>query len=82
MLVGGLALFTAGIAICVWRAFRAVAFDRLVAAGVIALVGLLRGNVSGVVVLAVMVAVVLATLVVENHRIEQVGIVEAPELQR
>ena len=66
MLAGGLGLFAFGIAAGVWRAFHVVARERLVAAVVLAV----GGSLSGIVLLLVVDAIILATLVVEHLRIE------------
>lgn len=71
MLLGGLALIGIGVAAAIWRAFRAVARERLVSAAVIALVVALGGSLDGVVLLVVVVAIMAVTLVVEHYRIER-----------
>ncbi len=70
MLVGGMSLIIAGVAAGVWRAFRAVAKERLVAAVVLAALATAAGSVDGVVLLVLVDVVILATLVVEHRRIE------------
>jgi low temperature requirement protein LtrA len=71
MLLGGLALGVVGVALGVWRAFRAVPIERLVALGVLVVVLLAAGSWNGVVILIVVDLVLLFTLVVENQRIER-----------
>jgi low temperature requirement protein LtrA len=70
MLLGGLALVVLGIASAVWRAFRVVARERVVAGGAIAVVLLAGGSVDGVLLLIAVDLVVAATLAVEHARIE------------
>ena len=70
MLVGGLALTLAGIATAVWRAFRAVAKERIVAVAVIAAIAAAASEVDGVYVLLIVDLAILATLAIEHHRIE------------
>jgi low temperature requirement protein LtrA len=71
MLLGGLALGVVGVALGVWRAFRAVPIERIVALGVLVVVLLAAGSWNGVVILIVVDLVLLLTLVVENQRIER-----------
>ncbi len=70
MLLGGLALGVLGVALSVWRAFRAVPIERLFAMAVLAVVLLAAGSLNGIVILIVVDIVLLVTLVVENQRIE------------
>lgn len=70
MLLGGLALGVFGIAAAVWRAFRAIARERIAAAVAIALVLLLGGSVNGTVLLVTVDLFIAATLAVEHARIE------------
>jgi low temperature requirement protein LtrA len=70
MLFGGLAMGAAGISASVWRAFRVVARERLVATAVIAVVLASAGSVDGVVLLVGVDLILLATLLVEHIRIE------------
>ena len=70
MLFGGLALTVVGIAGAVWRAFRAIARERLVA---LALIGAVLAGASsweGAVLLIVIDLIIGATLVVEHIRVE------------
>jgi low temperature requirement protein LtrA len=70
MLLGGLALGVVGIAAAVWRAFRTIARERIVAAVAIALVLLLGGSVNGTVLLVTVDLLIAATLAAEHARIE------------
>lgn len=70
MLLGGLALGVFGIAAAMWRAFRAIARERIAAAVAIALVLLLGGSVNGTVLLVTIDLLIAATLAVEHARIE------------
>jgi low temperature requirement protein LtrA len=71
MLFGGLALAEAGVAAAVWRAYRAVARERLVCVAVIGVIVAVGGSRSGVVVLTVVVLALGVTLVVEHVRVER-----------
>ncbi|MCU0310884.1 MAG: low temperature requirement protein A [Acidimicrobiales bacterium] len=70
MLLGGLVLMVVGIAVSVWRAFRAVPIERLVALGALAAVLLGATSWNGLVVVVVVDVVVFVTFVIENRRIE------------
>lgn len=70
MLFGGLALSGGGVAIAVWRAFRIVARERLVAAAAIGLILALADSWNGTLVIVVIELVVVATLYVEHRRVE------------
>lgn len=70
MLVAGLALGVAGVAGAVWRAFRAVPRERLVASAAIGALAVAGSSVDGVVLLLAVDAVIAVTLVVEHLRIE------------
>ncbi len=71
MLLGGLGLMVVGVAVSVWRAFRAVPIERLVALGVLAVVLGAATSWSGLLVVVIVDVVLLATLLVENRRIER-----------
>ncbi|MEQ8717045.1 MAG: low temperature requirement protein A [Acidimicrobiales bacterium] len=71
MFFGGLALFAFGVAIGVWRAFRAVAMERLAATALIAVVLAVAGSWDGIVVLIVVDAILLVMLIAEHVRIER-----------
>jgi len=71
MLVGGMAMILGGVAAAVWRAFHAVARERVVGVAAIALAVAATGDVDGVVVLLIVVAVMFVTLLVEHQRIER-----------
>ena len=70
MLLGGMALMVVGVAISVWRAFRAVPIERLVALGVLAVVLGAATSWIGLVIVVIVDVVLLATLLIENRRIE------------
>ncbi len=74
MLAGGLFMFLVGVAIAVWRAFRAQARERMVGAVVIAAVVFLGASLEGVVMLALVVVVMLVVLYIEHRRIERLGL--------
>ncbi len=78
MLAGGLALFLLGVFLAVWRAFRAQAIERLVGAIVIAFIVFTGGSLQGVVLLALVVAVMAVVLLTEHRRVERLGL--HPEL--
>jgi low temperature requirement protein LtrA len=71
MLGGGLALSVAGVAIAVWRSYRAVAIERLVAGAFIIGLVAMGGSFNGVVLLSLVVAVIFFALVTEHARVEQ-----------
>jgi low temperature requirement protein LtrA len=66
----GLALYFGGVGIGVYRSFRVVARERLVATAVIAALMLFAGGLDGVVLLVLVVLVLVAALVLEHLRIE------------
>jgi low temperature requirement protein LtrA len=68
---GGIVLFLGGIGAAIWRAFRKLPSERLLAAGVLVPVLLLGGGLDGVVLLVLVDVVVAATLVAEHVRIER-----------
>lgn len=70
LLFGGLALSVLGVSVAVWRAFAAVARERLVATVALGALLLLGGSIDGVVLVLAVDAVIIATLVVEHVRIE------------
>jgi low temperature requirement protein LtrA len=71
MMFAGLALSVVGATASVWRAFRAIARERVVAVAVLGAVLLVGGELDGIVLLLVNDAVVASTLAVEHHRIER-----------
>ena len=71
MLFGGLVLGVVGIGAAIWRAFRVVVRERIVAATVITVVLLLGGSIDGVVLLIAVDLIIAATLAVEHSRIER-----------
>jgi low temperature requirement protein LtrA len=74
MLAAGLFMFLIGVAIAVWRAFRARAQERLVGAIVIALIVFAGGSLEGVLLLTLVVTVMFVVLLVEHRRIERLGL--------
>jgi len=71
MFAGGLVLSVVGIAAAIWRAFRKLPRERMLAAGGLVPVLLLAGGLDGVVLLVVVDVVVAATLVAEHLRVER-----------
>lgn len=71
MFAGGLVLSVAGIAAAIWRAFRKVPPERVLAAGVLVPVLLLAGGLDGVVLLVIVDVAWAATLIAEHVRIER-----------
>ncbi|MFZ6003256.1 MAG: low temperature requirement protein A [Actinomycetota bacterium] len=71
MLLGGLVLGVVGISAAVWRAFHAVARERIVAAVPIGALLLLGGSVNGAVLLVTVDVFLAAMLLVEHTRIER-----------
>jgi hypothetical protein len=71
MMFAGLALSVVGATASVWRAFRAIARERVVAVAVLGAVLLVGGELDGIVLLLVIDAVVASTLAVEHLRIER-----------
>ncbi len=70
MTAAGFALFFGGIAAGVYRAFRQVATERLVAIAAVALLMILGADIHGVWLIVLIDAIVLTTLAVEHRRIE------------
>lgn len=70
MFVGGLGLFFGGIAVAVYRAYRVVAKERIVAMIVVSLVALLGRSADGVMLFIVVDIILFVTLLVENRRVE------------
>jgi len=71
MFAAGLGLFLGGIAVAAFRAFRAIAKERMAAMVAIATVALIGGSFDGVVLLLVIDAILAVSLVAEHVRIEQ-----------
>lgn len=71
MFAGGLVLPVAGIAAAIWRAFRTLPRERMLAAGGLVPILLLAGELDGIVLLVVVDLVVAATLVAEHVRVER-----------
>jgi low temperature requirement protein LtrA len=70
MLFSGLALGVLGVSAAVWRAFHAIARERIVAAVLIGLLLLVARSWSGVLLLVTVDAIILAMLAVEQLRVE------------
>ena len=73
MFVAGLALFLGGVAIAVFRAFRAIAKERMAAMVAIAVLALIGGSVDGVALLLAIDAVLAVGLLAEHLRVEQLA---------
>lgn len=71
MLAAGLLMYLGGVAIAVYRAFKAVAFERVICMTAIVVVLLIAGSWDAVVLLIVIDAVLLITLIAEHLRIEK-----------
>ena len=65
-----IALFFGGIAIAVFRAYRVLAKERMVAVVTIGVVMLAGGSVAGMWLLVAAVGIIAVTLVAEHQRIE------------
>ncbi len=70
MMLGGIALTVLGVAASIWRAFRALPVERIVALLPFAALLLLAGSWSGLAVIVVVDLIIFATLVVEHRRID------------
>jgi low temperature requirement protein LtrA len=70
MLFGGLSLFAGGIAVGVWRAFQAVARERMVATLAVGALLIVGASWDGVTLLVAAEAIIVAALLVEHRRIE------------
>lgn len=70
MLLAGLAAAIAGVASAIWRAFRAVTRERLVAGVALAVLIAVGTSWDGIVLLVAVDAVLAVTLLVEHRRIE------------
>ena len=73
MLFGGMAAFFGGVAISVWRAFKVIARERIIALGVRLVLTLAAGSMDGLVFLVLVDLLLLAVIVAEHVRIEGVG---------
>jgi low temperature requirement protein LtrA len=71
MLAAGLALAVVGIAAAVWRAFRKLPRERILAGAALVAILLMAGGVDGIVLLLIVDIVVGATLVAEHVRVER-----------
>jgi low temperature requirement protein LtrA len=70
MLFGGLALFAAGVVGAVWRAFRVIPPERVVALAAVAVLSLTAGSWSGMYLIVGVDAIVFVALVFEHRRVE------------
>jgi low temperature requirement protein LtrA len=70
MLAGGLTAMLVGISAAVWRAFHAVARERIVCAAAVFAFLVVASGANGLVLLGVVVAAMAVTLAVEHRRIE------------
>ena len=71
MLFGGLSLTVVGVSAAVFRTFRAIAVERLVAAAVLLALVFASASWDGIVFLVAVDLVILSTLVAEHLRIER-----------
>jgi low temperature requirement protein LtrA len=71
MFIAGLGLSTASVAIAIWRAYRVVARERLLAGAAVALILVVTASLQGVVAIMIIDLVILGALVVEHARIER-----------
>ena len=71
MLVTGLGMFTAGIVIAVWRAYRVIAWERIAVVAVVAAVLIAGASLEGATTLVIIDLAVLVTLMLEHVRIER-----------
>ena len=71
MLAGGIALTLAGVALGIWRAFRVLPIERVVAMAVLAGVLFAASSWNGITVVVVVDLIMFVTLVVEHRRIER-----------
>ena len=71
MLLGGLTLSVIGVGAAIWRAFRVVPRERVVAAGVIAALLGMGASIDGVGLLLAVDLILAATLAVEHVRVER-----------
>ena len=72
MLLAGLTLYLGAVVVAIWRAFRAFAVERLVAIGVLTALVAVTPDVDGLVLLVLVDVVLAVVLVVEHRRIEVV----------
>lgn len=70
MFFGGLGLVTLAVLAGIWRAFRVVAVERLVAMAAIAVVLFVATSWNGIVVVVVVDLIMVVTLVIEHRRVE------------
>ena len=73
MLLIGLAMFFGGIEFAAMRAFHVVPPERAIAVAVLAVVLLVDLSMKGILLLAIVDLIILATLVLEGRRLEQPG---------
>lgn len=70
MLYGGLVLYFGGVAVSVWRAFRAIAHERIVGLALMVIPIALAGVISGLALLIATNILLLGVLIAEHVRIE------------
>ena len=70
MLVGGLVLTVTGVSTAIWRAFRTLPRERIIAVVVLAPLLVVAGGIDGVVLLVAVDLVIGATLMAEHLRLE------------
>ncbi len=71
MFIAGLGLSTVSVAIAIWRAYRVVARERLLAGAAVALVLVVTASLQGVVAILIVDVVILVALVFEHARVER-----------
>jgi low temperature requirement protein LtrA len=74
MLASGFLMIVLGIGLAVWRAFRAVAFERILFTAAIATVVVLAGSWNGLTMLFSVVALMFIGLWVEHQRVERITV--------
>ena len=70
MMGGGLALISLGVTAAIWRAYRLIAWERLLGAIAVVAIVVLGSSLSGVVLLSVIVVAIAITYTIEHLRIE------------
>ncbi len=70
MMSGGITLFVGGIGAAVYRAFGAIAFERLAAVAVIVAFIMLAGSIDGVWIIVITVVASVLAMIAEHYRIE------------
>lgn len=71
MLAGGFLMIAVGIGLAVWRAFRAIAIERIVGTAAIVVFVLLADSPNGLTLLSLVVVAMFVELTIENVRIDR-----------